>query len=291
MAHEHRSRLLDETLTKSALIQKIAGATNNTILAKSLENLFWEKLRRLFIFIILLFLLAPILSKLTNLSLFLSFSLIFLILLTIISSIYGSLLQGLQLFFLFSFLSVLGSLLKLTGALAVLLGLDGIYTLIGFIFVSSFIGVYFSYRIFNQHIKSRFKKNQNYPKIEKKLIQLIKNRQFLLILFSTLALTIFNNADVVFVKKYFLPFEVGIYSAWSLFSKIILYSLGPFIALSFIFFSSGQKQLTERKTLHFSLFILLVVALISFIAYKYLTIPLIDIFFGKNLNAYYYRQS
>ena len=84
------------------IIQKIAGATNNTILAKSLENLFWEKLRRLFIFIILLFLLAPILSKLTNLSLFFSFCLILLFLLTIISSIYGSLLQGLQLFFLFS---------------------------------------------------------------------------------------------------------------------------------------------------------------------------------------------
>lgn len=263
------------------LIQKIAGAKNSAVVAKSLENLFWKKMTRWSLPLILLFLLSPILSRLTNLSFFLSFSLILFLLLAIISSIYGSLLQGLQLFFIYALMGVVVTFIKLLGAVAVLFGLDGIFIIIIFIFLSSVVGLFWSFKVFQNHIKLSFKKMQSFPKLEKRLVQLFKNPQFRLIFFSTLALTIFNNADVVFVKKYFSPLEAGIYGSWSIFAKIIFYVLGPFIAISFIFFSSGQRHKSERKTLHFSLITLFLLGVISFLAYKYLTSFIIDIFFGK----------
>lgn len=263
------------------IIQKIAGAKNRAILAKSVENLFWEKVKRWSFFLVLLFFLPPILAKLTNLSFFLSFSLILFLLLSIISSIYGSLLQGLQLFFIYALMGVVATFIKLLGAITVLFGLDGIFIIIIFIFLSSMIGIFWSFKVFRNQINLSSIKIENFPRIEKRLIQLFKNSQFQLIFVSTLALTILNNADVVFVKKYFSAVEAGIYSSWSIFAKIILYALGPFIAISFIFFSSGQRQKTERKTLHFSLAALFLVGVVNFLTYKYLTSFIIDIFFGK----------
>lgn len=263
------------------VIQKIAGTADSVAVAKSIENLFWEKIKRWATLFILLLFGSPILAKLTNLSLFLSFTLLLLIYLTVISSIYGSLLQGLQLFFIYSLIGAVGTLIKLLGALAVLSGLDGIVTIISFIFISSLIGIIYSFKIVRDHIHSKYKKIKDVPKIERRIIHLLKNPQFILIFLSIFALTLFNNADIAFVKKYFAPLEAGIYSSWALFAKIILYSLGPFIAISFIFFSGQQSDRTERKTLHFSLLSLIALGIVSFFAYKYLTFPIINIFFGQ----------
>ena len=90
------------------VIQKIAETTDDVVIAKSLENLFWEKLRKWSFLLFLLIFLSPILSNFTNLPIFLSFSLTLFFILTLISSMYGSLLQGLQLFFIYSLLGILG---------------------------------------------------------------------------------------------------------------------------------------------------------------------------------------
>lgn len=267
------------------LIQKIAETEHNTLLAKSLENVLWTYIKKWFWIIPILFLLTPLISTLTNLSFFLSFTLVLFVLLTIISSVYNSLLQGLQLFFIFSILGVVLTFIKLLGAVAVLLGLDGIVTIIFFLFLSTILGILVNIRVFHNHIQLKSIHVQSIPLIEKKLIPLFRNPQFQIISLSTLALTIFNNVDVMFVQKYFTPFEVGIYSSWSLFSKIILYFLGPFIAISFIFFSSRQSHTTERKTLHISLCALLIVGIVSFFVYKYLAITIISIFFGHKFYA------
>ncbi len=264
------------------LIHKIAGATDTIVLAKSLENLLWKYTRRWFFVIPLLFFLTPLISKLTNLSLFLTFTLILFAISTIISSVYSSLLQGLQLFLIFSVLGVVLTFIKLLGAILVLFGLDGLFTIISFLFLSTILGILVSIRVFRSHVKLKSTNIQSVPVIQKKLIHLLKNPQFQLISLSTFALTIFNNADVMFVQKYFASSAVGIYSSWSLFSKIIFYILGPFISISFIFFSSRQSQNNERKTLHISLVALLAVGIAGFIAYKYLALPILYIVYGGN---------
>lgn len=262
------------------LVQKIAEAKeNNAVLAKSYEILFWRKLRRLLIICLLFIPATPFIAKLTNLSAFLSFSLILLIALIAVSSVYASALQGMQLFFLFSLIGVISTFIKLLGSVLVFAGVDGIYTIVLFIFISVVFGILMSINVFNSHIRQKKIKKQ--PELERGIVHLFSNRQFHLIFASSFGLTLFNNIDIAFVKKFFYPVDAGIYSSWSLFAKIIFYILGPLISIVFIFFSSKQSKKTEKRTLAVSLFFLFTIGVGSFLAYSYIPKFIIDIFFGE----------
>lgn len=260
------------------IIQKIASEEKSQIIvAKSLEQFLWQNIKNYWFVFILLISFIPFVSRLTNLSSVSGFVLIPLIIISFITSFYGAAMQGLRLFFMFGLISLFAAILKLLGAILTFFGIDGLYTIIFFILASAVIPAIVGILIFKKHLRTKVTKHL--PKIQKSLASLLHNRQLLLISFSTLALVLLNNVDIIFVKKYLSSSEAGIYAPWSLFAKIIFYAVGPFIAISFIFFS-GSKQ-KQHKTFGISILTLLLVSLASYVVYTYFTSTIITLLFGE----------
>ncbi len=262
----------------SYVIQKIASSGDNKFeYAAKLEQLFWTKIKKYWPIIALTFLFVPLIPQITNLSPTSSLFLLPLILLTFVGSIYGAIQQGLNILVVFSSISISASFIKLSGPLLVIMGIDGYLTIILMLTLSTLLPLWFSIVL----LRKSFKKMGliQLSKIEAKVRSLFFNRQFILILVSTLALNLLNNLDIIFVKKYLTSQEAGIYSSWSLLAKIILYVVGPFISLSFIFFSGEKKK--NQNVFRISLIALLIIGICSYIGYTYFSRMVVGIFFGN----------
>lgn len=285
--------LVPTVVFSTFLIQKISATSNNQVTyTYSLEVLFWEKIRRWWYIMIIPVLFIPVLPSLTNLTPLAAWSLYPLIILSFLATFYGGALQGLKLFLAFSLIGVLATFLKLLGAALVAAGIDGVATIIVFIIFSTFCLFYLSKKILTDNLR---KKILTAPKkIERRILQILKGRQFIIIFISTLAFTLFNNIDIVMVKKFFSATDAGIYSSWSLFAKIIFYSLGPLISLGFIFIAGAKSPDVQNKTLIYSLIVLLFVGIFSFVFYKYFAVFIVRLFFGgrfEPVSAYLAKAS
>lgn len=260
------------------IIEKLGSKEENAKnYAISLENWFLLKLKKWWFVIVLFTFLSPVVPRFTNLSQITGYFLIPLIILSFLNSYYLALLQGLKFFEWVSLLGIVSVLIKLAGSVFVVLGVDGISTIIFFLFVSSLCSLYFSHKKIKHSVDVLKIKPQ---RINKRILDVTANKQIIITFFSILALSMFNNADIIFVKKFLSPIDAGIYSSWSLFAKIILYLVGPIIMISFIFFSSRKSEKAHEKVLIYSLILLFLVAITSFIFYKYFSFFLIRFFFG-----------
>lgn len=259
------------------LVQKIASSGDNKFTyAFSLETFLWERLKKWWFIFPLSLLTTPFIPQLTNLSLITSTAVLPLILISFIATAYASLLQGLNLLILFSLTSIFAGLIKLSGTLFAA-NPNGLLIIIIFIMLSSVLSLGVMMAAFN--ILNKKQQKKSVVKIENRLSSLLFNRQFTLILLSTLALNLLNNFDILYVKKYLPSTEAGIYASWSLFAKIILYAIGPLISVSFIFFSGEKKG--GQKVFRLSLVFLLFIGILSYIAYTFFSSTLVNFFFGN----------
>ena len=265
------------------ILQKISARGKDQIeYAKSIESLFWEKINKWKIFFLLPFFLLPVLPNITNLT-FPTASILYpIILFSLFSSFYYAALQGLRMFLAFSLIGILATFLKLAGALLAIPGFHGISLISLFLFLSIFVPFIFSYYIFRQKfVRNPREKN---PVIEKRIIGILRNKQLHIIFLSSLAMTLLNNADVVFVKKFFSATEAGIYSSWSLFAKMILYLLGPILSISFVFFSSKKNEGVQTKALLILLGIFFAVGLATYLVYQVFGSVIIHALFGNKFD-------
>lgn len=265
------------------IIQKIsASGENRFATAKIFEEFFWSKIKKWW-FIFLIFLLAtPFMPRITNLSRLTAYVLLPMIIVSFFGSFYGAALQGLRLFFLFSATTFATVFLKLAGAVLVTFGIDGLSTIILFLILSTAFTWITGYLFVKGNL---IKKTISAKKIERRLISLLTNRQVVITAVSFLALTLFSNIDIVFVKKFFSAYQAGIYSSWSLFAKIILYLISPFISVGFIFFASSETAKHHRKTLIISLILLFFAGISGFLIYQFLAKELINLFFGSKFQG------
>ncbi len=266
------------------LIQKISSSEDNRfVLAHSMEQLLWQKIRRWWFVPLLSLSIIPFIPKITNLSVSAGTVLIPLILLSFIATFYGATMQGLKLFFLYSFISFIATFLKLLGAILSTRIFYKFNVIMFFIFLSVVIPLIIVFFILRSTLRKKV--GAKTLKIDRRIVSLLFNVQFLLILFSTLALTLFNNIDIIFVKKFFISTDAGIYSSWSIFAKIIFYALGPLISISFIFFSGTKNKKSQNVALNIALLFLIFVAIGSFIVYKNFAGLVISALFGNKFFA------
>lgn len=266
------------TVLSTFIVQKISSSGDKKlIVAKSLEQLFWNKVKNYWFLIFFSLMLIPFVPKITNLSLLSGTVLIPFIVLSFFSSFYSSTMQGLRLFFTFFALSILAGFLKLSGSVLTILGVGGLSTIIFFLSLSSVIPLILGFQQISKYLNKKL--IRPIPRIQKKITTILFNRQLLLILFSTLGLTLLNNVDIVIAKKFLSSMDAGIYGSWSLFAKIIFYFLGPLISISFIFFSSENAR--HKDTFHLSIVVLLIIALFSYFFYSNFGPFAINIFFGN----------
>lgn len=225
------------------------GSMRLTVL-KSWEVWFWNKVLCWKYLLIPYFLTLFFLPKLTNLSLLFSLTLLLLLLISFASTIYTGSLQGAHLFFWFSAISIIATLIKLLGPIFVYFRIGGLTTIVTFLLLSSSSIVFFGKFLFQRLVKSQTSVRHLTEKvIQKRIIPLIFNKSILIIALSTLSFILFNNLDVIFVKKFFSAETAGIYSVWNLFSKFVFYLSAPLTGLSFIFFSDRDSAKLHRKIL------------------------------------------
>ena len=160
--------------------------------------------------------------------------------------------------------------------------IGGLSSIILFLFFSIIFTVYKSYLIFNNYIG---RTNKIIPKIERRLTQIMSHKQFLLTSATIFALTLLNNADVIFVKKFFPATTAGIYGSWSLFGKIIFYVSGPMLTISFVYFSGIDHKKNHNKALVVSLFILALITFFIWFFYSIFGHTIIALFFGNKFSA------
>jgi len=246
--------------------------------ARSVEIFFWTKIRRWWFFVLLPFLLIPLIPRMTNLSLFTSAILISYVLFSFFSSFYLTSVQGLRLFFFASLIGVAVGFIRLTGPILVGFGVDGIATVLVCILLSSvgsFIGYYFLFRK-----KVPAGSTKTHPITEKRIFHIVSNPYFFTLALSTLATIFFTNVDIIFVKKFFPPVEAGIYSSWIICSRIPYYIIGPLLSVGFIVFSD-EKNRAQTKTAFISSFALIILGgITNYIVYHWFGKGFILMVFG-----------
>ena len=243
------------------------------------EQWMFEKSRRWIYLIIPYFLLIFLLPPLTNLSVFSTLTLLFIVLFTFISAFYVAAYQGIRWFALLSYISLAATFIKLAGPVLVYFHVDGINTILTCLIFSAIIPLI----LCHYFLKKSFKKlsnNERAPKVDKRLFKaILYNKPLVTTAFSITALNILNNLDVIFVKKYFSPQEAGMYAAWSLFAKIIFFVFGSTIGLSFVFFTSREYAKYQMKALMGILLVFFIGAIVSFYFYSSFGFFLINVIF------------
>jgi len=265
------------TVLSTVLIQKISSSGRQMHqVAGEIELFFLHRLKRWGFFFLFVFFIIPFVPRLTNLSPELAYFLVPTFVASLIGAFYSSSLNALKLFTTTAVLSIVGVLLKLSGALLVATASQGLPTVTVFLFLSAIIPLIGSAYIFRRKIPPL---KIDSTILNKRLKSILLSRIFILTTLSVIGFTFFGNVDIIFVKKFFSPAESGIYSAWNLFAKIIFYLLGPIVSVSFIFFSGDKGR--SLKPLFYTLIALCGIFGCAFIGYTFFAKTVILILFGS----------
>ncbi|PJE58358.1 MAG: hypothetical protein COU81_01170, partial [Candidatus Portnoybacteria bacterium CG10_big_fil_rev_8_21_14_0_10_36_7] len=116
---------------------------------------------------------------------------------------------------------------------------------------------------------------------QKKLLTLHKDKHLWLTVASTVAIGLLGNIDIIIAKHIFSAEDVGFYSAWSVFGKIILYIFGPLLSIGFIFFSSKKYKKYHRPGFVFTILIFALIGAAAYYGYDMFALTAVDLVFGK----------
>lgn len=263
------------------IIQKIGSANgNNYIYVKSVELWFIDKIKKWWFLFFLLILFIPLISPLTNVSFTTSLLIIITIILSSFSVFYFSALQGLKFFAVIALINTISISIKFIGSILVTLHIDGLTTIFLCLLAATIFNLLASFFSFKKLVcpSSVFKK------IEKRIVHVIFNKFFYLTAISTISLILLTNFDIIFVKKFFSAKEAGLFSAWTLFSKIIFYLVSPIVGLTFVFFSSKKNDEEQNKIFMVTLLILIAVGSFCFVLYSFFP-SLVQLMFGDKFNS------
>lgn len=265
------------------LIQRISAAgSNRNQYVTTLINYFWQAVQKNWFIIILFLSMTPIIPRITNLSLSSSLFLFPFIVLGIFSSFYSSILQGMRFFVLILILSSVSGILKIISIIPSYFHLGYTELVIIIQFIATFCMLFVYYRFIR--VPSSSKSKALSISINSKILRLLKSRQFLITFLSIIGMAIFGTADILYVKKFFSPFDSGIYNSWNLLSKSLLYILGPILQISFLFFAEGIEKEKSRKIVLSSFILLTMFVIGSLIVYILFPQFIIKILFGSAFN-------
>lgn len=266
-------------IVSAFVIQRIGSSQKREEYAHTVERYLWYLLNKWWIIYILALAMIPFAPHFTNLSAHTAYVLIPLAFFSILNSYYAALLTGRRLFVSLTALSILGGLFKLFSIIPVAIGIDGMgafsSALLFFSIISFFLYRFFFYRNLKQ--LSSYQPIQ----IEKKVITLIKNPQFILTSCAIIAVTVYSSLDIIFAQKLLTGHEAGIYSSWSFFGKTVLYAVSPMISVSYVFFSARNEKKSEHRTLVYTLYILTGLSLTGYVTFSLFGKAITSMLFGK----------
>lgn len=263
------------------LIKRLGGVQKNKM--ETVAR--WEvwiiaKIYRYKLLLIPYILLLLILPRLTNLSLAASMTLLAILVLSIILAFYQGVLQAMQLFFLFAVLTLISPIIKLIGPVFLFFHIDGINTIFVFLIISLLIPI-----ILSKIFVSKLLPKTDVSVSNRRIREVLFSKSTLMTIFSLIGIALISNLDIIYVKKFF-PGELsGIYGAWSLMAKIVLYVISPVQTLSLIFFSSYSSQRRQKQVLILLLLSFAGIGAFIHVGYTYFGNTIIGILFNSSYNA------
>ncbi len=257
------------------LIRRLGYAGDSRIqVASAFESWFVSRIRHWWFLIPIAYSSVLLLPTLTNLKISTSIVLIFVITAGLISSVYFALLQGLQLFKESSIIAVITSFIKLGGVLFVFFGIGGLSIIYLGLGLSIVLGI--CYALLTIRKLKTFSKHTHYT-FDKRAYMVLTDPSTIATTASLLGITLIGNADIAYIKRFFTDTDAGLYGAWSLFAKTILYVLSPISALSLVYFSAKETQHRQKIALIMTIGILFVSGVGAYIAYTLFSNDLIQV--------------
>ncbi|MDA1317290.1 MAG: oligosaccharide flippase family protein, partial [bacterium] len=264
-------------IVNTVLIQKMSSHKTPKLFASELHAWIISSIKKWWIVLVFILISAPFLPKITSLSETASWAVPLLIICSLLGTFYNTTLQGLHMFYWFTIIGIISTVLKVMGAGIVFLGYGDINVVILFIVISGSLPILITYHVFKKYIYVSEKREILTPYVHK----LFNDRQLALTTFSTGALALLNNVDIIFVKKMFSSEDAGIYSSWALFAKLLLFVLGPIITTSYIFFSSNKHKTHHKRTSFILVAFIGLAGLITSLIYRWYGAWIITRLFGN----------
>jgi len=268
------------------LIRRIGRLkSNRASVVLGWESWIWKKIYYWRALIIPYFLAALLIPRLTNLSFFSGIALLILILLAFISTFYNAAIQGLQFFLLAAGLQIMSVILKLIGPVLVSFHLGRVNLVLTVLIIGTIIMLVVSQIIISNKLSKTLNQPDRPIASNKRIKALLVNRNIIITLVSLLAITLFNNFDMMFAKKFFSAETAGLYGAWNLLAKIVLYVGGPLSSLSFIYFADQSYKKQHQRGLLFLILGIIGVGGLMFVAYWFFGQSIIALLFNKSYLA------
>jgi len=259
-----------------------AGSQRNAV-GKTFEKWFWMKSKRWLYFVPFVYISVFFLPAITNLSTMSSFTLVSLIILNLCAVLYISLLQGMHLFLQFSVATLLIAGFKFAGALGAYFEVGHLNFVYSCVIAGTLMPIlYGKFALSKITIPSK----STYS-FEKNIRHILFQKQVIITALSLLSITMLGNLDIIYAKKIFSPEDAGLYSAWSLFAKIILYFIGPLNMISLIFFSAKETAHHRKKTMYSFLGLFSLAGIAMYVLYVVFGHSLIGLIFNEKFNAIY----
>jgi O-antigen/teichoic acid export membrane protein len=167
------------------------------------------------------------------------------------------------------------SLSRLLGTVASYMGYGGLNS----IYVGIITGGVIALMLSRKYIPKNTSK-QIRPK-NLRIRDYILRKQTLITAIALLAVALLMNVDLMFVKRSFSPVEAGIYSSWSLLSRIIGYFTAPLLAVSLLFFSAKESEKDHKKVLYFLMSSIVVIGSFALFLYQTYTSEVLLLIFSS----------
>ncbi|NMB83847.1 hypothetical protein GYA28_01000 [Candidatus Roizmanbacteria bacterium] len=264
----------------SAEIIRRLGAvtTEKSRLVYLWEKWLIEKAKRWFWLIVPYFGLVAVLPKVTNLSYSFSFALLLSLLTSLISVFFMASFQGLRLFNYYVAFMIFGVFIKLLGPVFVYFGAGQLNTIFIFLVLSAVSPLTVICLLFRKIVPV----DHNHVPVRKNLRKVIFNRSIIFLGLSLWGISLFNNLDMIYVKKFFPTIDAGLYGAWNLMAKIVGYVLGPVSTVAFIYFSSKENEKKHNRALILIIGLFVLSAVFLFGGYYFFGKIFIDFIFNKS---------
>ena len=261
------------------LIIKIGDKEKNRDYASSLFHWYINLLKKRWFLLVLVFILTPFVTPLTGLPQTVAYFLLPILIINWVIAYYSSLLQGLHLLSTIAIIGFLMTVIKLAGGLSAYFFHQGIIVVLLALFSGFVINLLISHFVLTRFLANAKELSLN---IQKKLLNLHKDKHIWLTIASTIAVGLLGNIDIIIAKHIFSAEDVGFYSAWSVFGKIILYIFGPLLSVGFIFFSSKKYKKYHRPGFVFTIMIFVLIGAVAYYGYDMFGLAAVNLVFGQS---------
>ena len=256
------------TIIVTIIIRRLssAGEMRNAV-AFGFEQWLIQKAKHWWWLLFIYFFPVFFIPKYTNLLFISALVLLLTIFIGFINSIYGAMLLGAHYFLGYSISIITIALIKIAGPLFAFFLPNDLIIIYSFIIIGFIIGLFICIYSLHKNISKPHKKKPYI--LNKSIMSVLFEKVTIIACMSLLGMAILGNADIIIIKKLFSASEVGIYGAWSLFAKIILFILAPLNSILLIFFSSKSSESSQKKILFVTCFSLIIVGSMIFLTYRY----------------------